>query len=330
MAIKTVTQANLAEFVASRPQPPSLSSAEAVTQAVQADGPTPGNPVIKPGVEETVSTAPQPVQPTADELEARRKPKNGVQERIDELVRERHELDEAFQAEYEQRLRLEGELQALKSQPTAKAAEPPKDELGPEPKPADFTDQAEFLNKWGEWQRKKARAEFAQEQAAKDAQERARQAEAAMQSKVAQATADFPDFDEVLKSASRRTTELPAHIKAAFFESDVGAHLAYHLAKDPKEEKRIFGLPVAKALLELGKIEKQYQKAEKATESATPTTPRIEPHAGVQPPTTTPAPVPRLKESPGVIQTDLSKPMNFSDYKAARLEQIRAKGRRRH
>lgn len=329
MAIKTVTQANLAEFVASRPSPSALSTAQAVTDAVQAGAPaapTPGNPVIKPGVAETITDAPIPgEQPTPEQLEARKtKAKNGVQERIDELVRERHELDEAFQAEYEQRLRLEGELSALKSQAPAPKPEPPKDELGPEPKAADFTTQEEFLAAWGKWQRKAARQEFAEEQNKAKREEQARQAEAAMAQKVARATADLPDFQSVIEAADKRTRgDLPTHIRAAIYESDVGAHIAYHLAKDPKEEKRIFGLPVAKALLELGKIEQQYQKSGKAEQP-----PAITPSIPETP--TTPQPVPRLKESPGVIPVDLSKPMDFLDYKAARLEQIRAQGRRRH
>src|SRR5271169_5831818 len=106
MAIRSVTTENIAEFVGSRPQSAQMTSAEAVEKANQ-DAPTLGKPVIKTGVE-TLGETPEP-QEKSD------KPKKGVQSRIDELVREKHEIDEAFQTEYEQRLRLEGEIKALKS-----------------------------------------------------------------------------------------------------------------------------------------------------------------------------------------------------------------------
>jgi hypothetical protein len=316
-----VTNANLAEYVASRPQPSQLSSPQAVIDAVtpKEDAPTPGNPVIRAG-EETIGGTPDP----GPQLDPKDKPKkkSSVQDRIDELVKEKHELDEAFQSEYEQRLRLEGEVNALKSQ-APKQDEPKKDEIGAEPDPATYTDQKVFLKEWGEWQRKTARAEFAAEQAKARAAEEATRRDAAMQAKVAQARKDYPDFVQVAQAADRRTREVPGHIQAAFHDSDWGAHLAYHLMKDEAEEKRIFSLSPAKALLELGKIEDTFAKRAKP-EGIPPELPPATPE-----PKQVPSPIARLGESAGIAPTDLTKQMPFKDYRRARLEQIRASGWRR-
>lgn len=338
MAIQTVTQANLAEFAASRPKASEISSPEALAASVakaepakaEGDGaerkPTPGNPVITSGEEKLDTGAPDPgAQPKAEEKSRQPKP---VQPRIDELVREKKELDEAFQEEYEQRLRLEGELAALRSQQQPKAEEKPKVTEDPRPDRTKYEDPVKYEDDLLAWNRREARREFEAEQSRSRREQAAREAEAAMAAKVAKAMADFPDFQEVIDKADRRTRgDIPAHIKAAMYESDVGAHIAYHLAKNPDEEKRIFALPVAKALLELGKIEDKLAKKPSPASGSTTETP-----ATPAPPETksTPAPIARLRESPGVVATDLSKPMSFKDYRTARLEQIRASGRKRH
>ena len=318
MAIKSVTTENIAEYVAGRPQASEITSAATLDKAA-ADAPTLGKPVIKE-VEEKLPGTPDPgEQPDPN----RPKDKKSVQSRIDELVKERHELDEAFQSEYEQRLRLEGEISAIRSQLQPKEdKEPPKPELGPEPDPAAYTDQKKFLAEWGEWQRKKARAEFQAEEAQRRAQEEAQKRELAMQVKVEKAKEEFPDYLQVLKAAEKRTPIVPLHIKAAFEDSDWGAHLAYYLMKDAMEEKRIFALPPAKALLELGKIEEAFEK------KAKPTPPPVNP--GTPETNSTPAPIAKLGEAPGMIPADLSQPMSFKDYRKNRLEQIRAAGRKRH
>jgi len=316
MAIETVTSENLAEYVKSRPDPQAIAAAAETAKAEEAKS------VVKGTGEETISTAPDPGKQPTDEEKKARKPKNDVQARIDELVRERHELDEAFQSEYEQRLRLEGELNSLKSREQSRA-EPAKADLQPDPEK--YTDQKLFLKEYGEWVARQARAEFAKEQDKARAEEQMRAAEAAMVKKIANAKADLSDFEDVIDRADKRTRgDIPNHIKAAIYESDVGAHIAYHLAKNPDEEKRIFALPAAKALLELGKIESTYvSKGTPAAAAAlTPKTPTPE--------TKTPEPVARLKEGAGVIQTDLAQPMDFKSYRSARIEQIRASGRRRH
>jgi len=313
MAIQTVTSENLSEFAAGRKQPPSASEKPVEGKS---DGPTPGNPVIKTG-EETLGAAPDPGNQGSSE----KKPKP-VQPRIDELIREKKELDEAFQDEYEHRLRLEGELNALRSKPEEKTPEAPKELKAPDPK--DYTDQAKYDADVKAYQDALIDARVEKKLAEERLQRDLEAQNAAMANRIAEAKKAIPDFQEVIEAADRQKPIVPNHIKAAIIESDLGPHIAYHLAKHPDEQKRIFALPAAKALLELGKIELQY-----APKADTETVKADDP----KPPETTraPAPIAKLKDSPGSVATpDLSKPMQFSDYRKARLEQIRSSGRRRH
>lgn len=328
MAIKTVTNDNLAQFVADRTAKGSkittgeelVEANTRVAAASQATGtPTPGNPVITSTAEVLEGTPPAPTEMTPTAKANDRKP---VQERIDELTRLRKEAEELFEDEYVTRLaaeskvvELQKQIDSLKPQPEA-----PKPVELKRPSPKDFTTQEDYDKAMeaydaarDERTRQVARAEGRQEalQSAQNAQ---------MQARVELAKKDIPDFVEVIEAAGKRTTQVPAHIKAAFFELDYGPQVAYELAKDPALEKRIFALSPAKALSELGKLELKYaNKPALVPEPAKPT------------PETTRAPAPLQSvraTGEGQVNTDLSKETDFQKYKQGRLDQLRA--RRRH
>jgi hypothetical protein len=307
MGIVSVTTENIAEFVAKRPQTSELTTADAVNKA-NSDAPTLGKPVIKMGVE-TLGTPPEPQESS----EKKSKP---VQARIDELVREKHELDEAFQEEYDQRLRLEGELNALKSLNAPKAVEA-KAQPVKAPDPAKYTDQALYDKDLETYQNAIIDARVERRVAEIDAARARSEADRKLAERIELAKKDLPDFVSVMAQAARDPHEAPAHIKAAIIEAERGPQIAYHLAKDAEERERLYALTPARALLELGRIELQYQ-------------PKAEPEAP-PPPETTRAPLPmsKLKDSSTGIPVDLSQPQPFQQYRARRLEEIR-QTRRRH
>ncbi len=328
MAIQTVTSANLSEYVASRTaKGADIQTGEQLAEAVQkVEGvATPGNPVIKAGVTETNVTAPDPGNPTPTASTKAKNPKEVAQDRIDEQHRLRKEAEEFAEEEYNARLRAErriGELESQLSSNVKPAPVAPAEEELKRPSVKDFTDQDAYETAMTEYEAKR------DERVAAKAAESARQSAALAQQnellaqRIAAAKKDLPDFDEVIQSADRRTRgDIPNHIKAAIVESDLGAFIAYHLAKDPKEEARIFKLSPAKALLELGKIEQTYAKPVTANGNADPK-PIIET-------TRAPAPVGTVRgEGGGIVNSDLTKPMPFAEYKAQRIEEIRKK--RRH
>ena len=317
MAIKTVNAENLVEFVKNRPDPTKVQSPQAVADALKGSEPTQIG-VVGEG-EESISTAPKP----EGKPEEPKKPKDGIDARLKKVTEDYRELDEAFQEEYERRLKLEGELTALKA--TAKPPEPEKPKGDPRPDRTMYTEAqaTEYENDLLAWNRREARREYEAEQRERDQERAARDAEAAMVKKIAKAKADLEDFDDVIDKADRRTrADLKPHIKAAIYESEVGAHLAYELAKDEDLERRISAMTPARALLALGKLEEKYLKKTEKEE----VTPRVTVGSNLEP--RPPEPVTKLKESSGIVQTDLSQPMDFKSYRRVRLDQLREKRRR--
>jgi hypothetical protein len=322
MAIKTVTNANLAEYVADRTAAGSkiATGEEQVAMAdaspPSTDGsPTPGNPVIKPGVAETNSTAPDPgnAKPSGKQPD-----KTPVQTRIDELTRQRKEAEEFAEEEYTARLRAEAALaEELKKRPQV---ETPKPEELKRPSPKDFETQEAYDAAMEAYdQRRDARVrQDAIEQGKREAAIAAQNA--AMFAKIQNAQKDFPDYQEVINAADLRKPNVPGHIQAAIIDSDFGAHIGYQLAKDPALESRIFKLSPAKALLELGKLEEKLEAkfAKSSVTTTTTTQPTLETSRA-------PAPLTTLKNGDGDIRPDLTKPMAFSEYKAQRLAAKRAR-----
>ncbi len=326
MAIQTVTNANLAEFVAERQTKGSqIATGEQLVEAASKAGAphtegvaTPGHPVIKPGETETIAATVDPGNP---EPTAKSKP---VQPRIDELTRLRKEAEELFEDEYVQRLAAEARVVELQKQLDSQKpqAEAPKPVELKRPSPKDFQTQEEYDAAMEAYDtaRDERTRQAALEQGRREAQQAAQNA--AMQAKVEAAKKDIPDFVEVIEAAGKRTTEVPAHIKAAFIELDYGPQVAYELAKDPALEKRIFALTPAKALSELGKLELKYANkpalvpSKEAETKPTPETTRA------------PAPLQSVRATgEGEVKTDLSK-ADFATYKQARLDELRK--RRRH
>lgn len=324
MAIETVTNANLAAFVSERQTKGSqittgeelVEAASKAANAGKTEGPTPGHPVITSGVE----TSGAPLDPGNPTPSAKSKPP--VQERIDELTRLRKEAEELFEDEYVTRLSAEARVVELQKQLDGlkPQAEVPKPVELKRPSPKDFTDQDAYDKAMEVYDT--ARDERTRQAAlAQGRQETLNaQANALMQTRVEAAKKDLPDFVEVIEAAAKRTTEVPAHIKAAFYELDYGPQVAYELAKDASLEKRIFALSPAKALSELGKLELKY--ANKPTVVSTEAKPTPET-------TRAPAPLQSVRSTgEGEVRQDLSTERDFQKYKQARLDQLRQ--RRRH
>ena len=326
MAIETVNSANLAEYVAARvTKGTEISNGEQLTAAAVKAAPkaaekptetkTDDGVTITTGAETSSQAPPEP----QGDGEHKKGEKKDVQSRINELTRLRKEAEEFAEDEYNARLRAErriGELESQLKTPQAEHPKAPEDLKRPSPK--DFTTQEAYDAALDDYDRKRDEriaAKVAAEERARIAMERQNEA---MQARVNSAKAELDDFDEVIAQADRNAPAVPPHVQAAIYESDYGPHIAYHLAKNPDEQKRIFSLPVAKALLELGKIETRYQKAEAAAPAAPKPQPTIET-------TRAPAPVSSIRGESGTVQTDLASPMPFEQYKKLRMEQRRGR-----
>lgn len=342
MAIRTVDASNVGEYVAERRAKGSeilnpeqlIAKADAIEAAKAGDRKdskeaTPGNPVIKDGVAETTAdVAPDPgsKEPTAKTLakaEQDAKAKAGtdpaVQKRIDELTRLRKEAEEFAEDEYNGRLRAEGRVQELERQVVAMQP-PPKVEELKEPDPKAFTDIGDFIKAEREYQGKlteRAIAKARDEERARAVVERQNEL---LKTRIEQAKKDIPDFVAVIEAADRVKVAVPQHVQELIIESEVGPQLAYYLAKNPDEQKRIFAMTPAKALAALGRIEATYDKSEgKAEEKPEAKPPPIET-------TRAPAPIAAIKsDGAATISADPANAKDFDEYKRLRYAEMRRK-----
>lgn len=318
MAIQTVTNQNLAEYVAKRQE---LGSVVQETPPAVAAAPTEVKAEVSGVVAaggETISDAPDPgkAEPSAKT--------NPVQPRINELTRQKKEAEEFAEEEYNKRVMAERRMADLEAEVARfkAATQPPEAKAPVEPKAEDFANVQDYVLALTDFkveqklEKKRADDAAAAQQRQIDAQNEL------MRARVEQAKAEIPDYVEVIQNADERLI-IPGHVAGALIESELGPQLGYYLCKpeNEAEAKKLFAMTPAKALLELGKIEVKLAKV--ADKSADPPP---------KPPETTRAPAPIAavsKDGGNPIPTDLSKPMTFQEYRAQREAQLLAK-RKRH
>lgn len=106
-----------------------------------------------------------------------------------------------------------------------------------------------------EYAKRVIRAELAAEREAEQQRkaeaEQGRKAET-WQERQEAAAEKYPDFEEVIRESDAPIT---SQMGQAIIESDLGADIAYYLAQNPKEAKRIAQLPPIRQIAEIGKLE---------------------------------------------------------------------------
>jgi hypothetical protein len=139
-----------------------------------------------------------------------------------------------------------------------------------EPKLDDFTSYEDYISAKAEYiaeQRVTSTLQEAQRRSATEKAQAAQQsAVEAFKSRVATATAELPDFEDVIAES---TIPLPQHMEQAIYDSDVGPHLAYYLATHEDEALALAKMNPISAVRSLGRIEAKiengfYKKAQKS------------------------------------------------------------------
>jgi hypothetical protein len=87
-------------------------------------------------------------------------------------------------------------------------------------------------------------------------------------------------------------------IRDSILESDVGPRILYHLAEDLEYAQKLAAMPTRKALVELGKLEKLYERKEPEKDTMVKTS-------------KAPAPVRGLKPSGGVADIPINSSGEF-------------------
>lgn len=220
-------------------------------------------------------------QKPEDQQKAEEPVPKGVQRRIDRAVRQKYEA-EARAKMLEERL---ANLERNQVQPQQR------------PAPADSEEPTiDKYNNFDEYVAAKASyiarkqientlAEREQRQSA-ERESAARQTTAAQwNERVSKATAEMPDFEDVVASSEVPMTDA---MQQAIMESENGPKLAYYLANNPDEARQIASMNPLGAIRTLGRIEERLS-------SKTP------PSKPIPPPVTTVGSKASVKKSPGAM-----------------------------
>lgn len=219
--------------------------------------------------------------PEAEFKEAPPKKKT-VQDRIDELVKQREDIKRESAAEIDKvRKEFEAQLAALK--PTASA---PKSN---EPDPTDINDDGTLKYELGEFDpqyiRDLTKFTFAQEriQSEADASKLAlqvRETEARQvlttewNGKVEAAKTEYPDFQEkattLLDGFGGLSQDYASYLSTVLMQMDHGTDVLYYLSNNPEEATKIVNSGAQKATLALGRIEAKFYEAAQTKLAAKP------------------------------------------------------------
>lgn len=223
---------------------------------------------------------PEPEDPPVDDAAAAAaaeasKPKQTAQERIDDITRERHaERRRADEAER----REQALLDRLGKQSPAPAPQTPSPDDEPKPEKYEFGDlDANFIRDHATFHARKA---FREEQAKSDAERSRTTALQKFDARADEIASKHDDFFDVVGPNFAKAVALGTpNMNQAIVESDLGPDLAYHLAKNPAEARRIAALSPISQVREIGRLEARLSepsapKAKTATD-APPATPQV-------------------------------------------------------
>ena len=272
---QVLTSENAAEFYANR-----LGLANQTDDVAVETTPEPS-----PEVAENEPEAHEEANPTE---EKKANPK--LERRFSELTKQRKLAEQNLEAERQARATLEARLKALEQQ-----AAPQKPSVDNEPQPGQFQDAFEYAKALAEFSTEKALRERDQQEATRKANEERQKVIQSWTEKLDKVKAELPDYDDMVSTANVVVSD---EIRDSILESDVGPRILYHLAEDLEYAQKLAAMPTRKALVELGKLEKLYEKAEPAKETVVKTS-------------KAPAPVRGLKPSGGVADIPINSSGEF-------------------
>lgn len=177
-----------------------------------------------------------------------------LEKRFSELTKQREQAKAEAQAERQRSEALETRLRALEQQ-----AVPQVQNNDLEPQPGQFQDAFEYAKALAQYSTEKALNERDQQEANRKANEERQKVIQSWSEKLEKVKADMPDYDDIVSTANVVVSD---DIRDSILESDVGPRILYHLAEDLEYAQKLAAMPTRKALIEIGKLEKLYEKGE--------------------------------------------------------------------
>ena len=280
-ASQILTSENAAEFYAQK-----LGLAQATEEPAAAEAQAPA----EPEPQDAEGSEPEAKEEAKTQEERKQNPK--LERRFSEITKQREEARKEAQAERERREALEKRIAELESKAQPVKAEPSDEE----PQPSQFADAFEYAKALAEYTADKRIADMKRQEAEEKIAAERQKVIDSWATKVQQAKADLPDFDDMVASSSVVVSDA---IRDSILESDVGPQILYHLAENEELAKKIAGMSERAALKELGKLEARYES--KAQE------PEQKPVAKSK----APAPVRPIKATNGVADIPLDSDGKF-------------------
>jgi hypothetical protein len=226
-----------------------LTTAPAPAESEQASTPQNSGTTPAPADNQGAPATPQAdtaANPQEGEGQQANKPPRGVQKRIDELTREKRELE---------RRNHELAMAALRRGETPAGNQ--NQGAGKEPKPEDFTSYNDYLTARETWNESrllaKAREQLRNEMRAAAETQTRTQRQKAYSDAVEKAAERYEDYDEVVHNRDLQIS--PAMAEVIMEAGEKGPDLAYWLGSHPEDSARIARLNPVAAARELGRIE---------------------------------------------------------------------------
>ncbi len=294
-------------------------------KATEVDSASAAETTVEAKADETTEES-EPLETDSDDDETddeRDKPSKDIltknaKKRIDKLTKKaaaerlekEHWRNEVF------RLQQSKTQESKPEETRAQASAPTKVDGTPEPE--QFENHSDYVRAIAKWEYKQEReAEKANEREAsiKKEMHEKRLNFAEQAKKVAETESDYDDVMDGIDGVM-----IPASVQSILLESDLGARLAYELARDPKEFARVCSLAPLAAAREIGKVEARLSK-DSDTKVETKETKT----------TKAPKPISPLgSKSTGSVKKSIHDPnLSQSEYEKLRMEQ-REKGAQHH
>lgn len=201
---------------------------------------------------------PEGQQPDGDQQESEAskasQKRGGLQTRIDELTRARHDAQREAQYWREQAEKQQGILHNTEK-----------------PTRADFDNEDDYFEALADYKAEQKLSAFREQ----SQEERVQQAEARQsatrfelfQERIAQSAEALPDYEDVVGGSDVPTA---GHVLDSIVESDMGPQIAYHLAKHPEAVQRMNEMTPLQVAREIGRLEAQLSQAKGASPQPTP------------------------------------------------------------
>lgn len=219
-------------------------------------------PDAKPDPEATKPEEAKPEEPAKPEEKKEDPIPKGVQKRIDRAVREKYEAQAEAKMLKERLDRIEQNINQQQ-----RVANPIDNS---EPRIDNFDDFDKYVAAKAEWIASKKINETLQERERRIAEERVSTAHAktvdSWNQRLAEATAEMPDFTEVIESSDVPMSDF---MRDAIIDSDLGPKVAYWLANNPDEAKKIASMSPLATVKAIGRIEERLESQAKAPKKPT-------------------------------------------------------------